>query len=268
MSRKWISYYCIVFIIYFIIYGCNENIIDENGFITNTNYIATESLSQEINITNQSKLRLEGISGDISIVGRSDISTIKIESEKKIGSESIEDAAAHLPDLNVFISNSEDEIFVKTYQPQQSYGRSYILEYRVIVPNNFAVLIGNTNGIIMVDSIYKNVNINNVNGAVILNDLNGSTEINLVNGQISSNQTMPTDGTISLKTVNGTIELFIPQNTSSEFIATAVNGNININNLLLRNNINHTYSIQGTLGDGRGMITLETTNGSIYVSGY
>ena len=248
--------------------SCTENVVEVNGNVSNTNYIASEPFSNNISVVNHIKLRLEGINGTIKILGSSDSGSVKINGTKKVSSESTRDAEDHLPDLNVTILDLGDEIFVKTTQPDESYGRLYVVDYSITVPDNFEIYVNNINGSIEVDSLENNITIIDVNGSVILDNINGSTNVALVNGQIKIEQSLPLNGTIKLTTVNGTIELDIPQSTSAHFYASVVNGNINLSNLILRNNINNTNSVSGTLGSGEGSISLQTTNGSIYVTGF
>ena len=79
---------------------------------------------------------------------------------------------------------------------------------------------------------------------------------------------VPPDLNIVVDNINGSIALDIPQSTSAEFFASLVNGNISLQNLTLHNRVATNKSLQGTLGDGQGMITLRTTNGNIDVSGF
>ena len=248
--------------------GCDEKIVGVDVNVNNTNYSATEPITYNIAVVNHSKLRLEGINGDITISGRPGLSSVIINSEKKVSSESVSDAESHLQDLSVTLLDLGDEIFVKTSQPDENYGRIYVVDYDITIPDNFKVLVNNINGSIQVDSLNNSVTIIGVNGSAILNDIFGTTVVTLVNGQIESKQSLPLHGTISFTTVNGSIELDIPQSTSANFNASVVNGNINLSNLILQNEYIRTGSISGTLGSGEGTISLITTNGTIYVTGY
>ena len=71
-----------------------------------------------------------------------------------------------------------------------------------------------------------------------------------------------------MQLTNGMLELDIPQNTSAEFEATTATGTIIVSNLLLQNRVETSKSLTGTCGDGRGTISLRTTNGGIVVTGF
>ncbi len=103
---------------------------------------------------------------------------------------------------------------------------------------------------------------------VTIREMIASTYVELVNGQIAGKVDLPHDGMIDLTTVNGAVALDIPHNTSADFSAGVSNGRIELSNPTLRSEERTTTSLQGRLGDGRGMITLRTVNGDIGVRGY
>ena len=96
----------------------------------------------------------------------------------------------------------------------------------------------------------------------------GNSAVSLVNGQIIAKITLPLNGSIEMANVNGNIELEIPTNTSAEFSAGLVNGNITITNLVLQNQVSSSTSLTGTFGNGEGTIALATVNGNINTTGF
>ena len=108
-----------VFLVTICLYcGCNDNSVDSNDNVSNTNFVAEEPFSFEVNVVNHSKLRLEGISGNVIIAGMSGTNSVMITGERRVGSESSQDAEAHLPELQVTVQDLANEVFVKTTQPQ------------------------------------------------------------------------------------------------------------------------------------------------------
>lgn len=257
----------LLFLFIFTLISCEDHIVMVDSSITNTNYVVTKPFISNINITTQTRLKLEGISGNIAIIGNSNINFLTVKAERKVGSVSLEDSQLHLPELKVLVTELTDEILVNTFQPQDSKGRSYIVDYVILVPNNFEISVSNLNGNIIVDSAKSSVKVRNINGLINLNNIKGSTDIEVVNGQITCQQYLPLDKSIKLSANNGSIDLIIPQSTSSEFIASSANGSINYSNLILKNYIRLPNMIKGTLGEGRGMINLVTINGNIIVKG-
>lgn len=245
--------------------SCGDN---DNSQITNRNFEARESFSFEVAVENRSRLRLQAINGEITITGLPGANSVIITGEKRVESDSTEDAEAYLPELEVNVQSLTDEVLVETIQPQETQGRNYIVDYTITLPNNLAAQVDHVNGIVTIDSITNSVSVTTVNGDVSLHNIVGSTFVEIINGPIDSEVTLPLDGTIDMRTMNGTIELDIPQSTSAEFSANVTNGNISVANLVLQNEVRTSTSLRGTLGNGQGTISLETINGNIRVSGF
>jgi hypothetical protein len=234
----------------------------------NTDFEAEESFSFEVGAGNRSQLRLEGVNSEISIIGISGVNSVTITGTKRVGSDSIQDAQEHLQELDVNVQGLANEVFIKTIQPQDTGGRNYVVIYTITLPKNWKIQLANVNGIVTIDSVGNNVNVNNVNGNVTLMEIVGSTLVNLVNGIIESEVTLPINGTIDLSTVNGNINLAIPANTSAEFSARAAMGSISTSNLVFQNEVKTSTSLRGTLGNGQGTMSLDTGTGNITVSGF
>jgi DUF4097 and DUF4098 domain-containing protein YvlB len=192
---------------------------------------------------------LEGISGAVAVTEDSDSDSIVIAGTRRVRSESEEDAEEHLDELEVSVQDLSDEVFVKTTQPDLTQGRSYEVDYEILLPA-------------IVD-----VDITHVNGQVVLNDMVGDAFVDLVNGQIDGDVTMESGDTIDMNLVNGTIDLSIPKTTSAEFSASVVNGYISDTGLVFHDRQSTSHSLTGRLGGGDGKISLTVTNGIISVTG-
>jgi hypothetical protein len=236
--------------------------------VSNTHFSATETFFYKLTVINHSKLRLKGINGNVTIIGGSGTDSVIISGEKRVASESTRDAEIHLQELVVNMQDLTNEIYVKTIQPQETYGRDYEVNYTIYVPNYFEISTDIVNGRVQIENINNLVTVNNVNGTTTLNNIYGSTYVGMVNGQIKSNQTLPLNGTINLITVNGNIMLDIPRNTSADLSADLTNGNVTSSNLDIRNPVIFPKSIHGTLGSGQGKIKLSAVNGNISISGF
>jgi len=211
---------------------------------------------------------LEAINGNVAITGISESDSVIITGERRVGSESMEDAEEYLKKLEVRVQDLGNEVFVKTIQPEKSYGRNYVVNYTITLPKDLEILVSNVNGIVTIESINNDVTVTNVNGQVTLDEIFGSASVSLVNGQIEGEVTLPFDGVIGMSVVNGNIDLKIPVSTSAEFSAKVTNGNIGVSNLVLQNQVSSPTSLGGRLGDGEGMISLTTVNGNISVLGF
>lgn len=247
--------------------GCDEADSDNGWAPRNTDHFAEEPFSYEIDLQNRTLFRLEGVSGLVQISGSETATAITISGEKRVESNSVADAEAHLADLSIEISSGETEIVVRTDQPEHSAGRNYIVNYTVILPPNLGIDAANANGTVSVQSIVANVNVVNVNGYATTRDIAGSLRMAVVNGQIDAAASPPAGGFISLNVVNGGMRLGIPQDTSAMFAAVVQTGLITLSNLTLTDIVQTATQLSGKLGDGEGDIALETVNGNIVVIG-
>ena len=227
---------------------------DGSSQVSNTNFEASEPFSLIVDKGSRFRVSLEGVNGDVSISGSPGATSVTIAGTKRVRSQSIRDAQAHLQaDLDVDIQELTDEVSVKTVQPPATGGRSYVVDYTITLPENFDVLITNVNGPVTINGI--------VGSALVL--------VALVNGVIDAKVTLPLNGTTKFNVVNGGINLTIPTNTSAKFLAQASTGRISLSpNLVLQNVIRSPNPLEGTLGTGDGTVELKIVNGDVNVSGF
>jgi DUF4097 and DUF4098 domain-containing protein YvlB len=212
-------------------------------------FTAGEPFSFEIAAPGHTGLRLAGVAGNVTITGSSQTDSVLISGERRVSSDWQEDAETLLRDLEVRIDDGGGEIFVETVQPRNGRGRNYVVDYRITIPWDFEIHVGN------------------VSGNVELRQTKGNATVNVVSGRIEAEATLPPHGILDLSSTSGGIDLEIPRSTSAEFHANVTSGTINLSNLSLRNERHSPTSIQGTLGDGQGLISLEVTSGHVLVEG-
>ncbi|MFC1557147.1 DUF4097 family beta strand repeat-containing protein, partial [candidate division KSB1 bacterium] len=201
-------------------------------------------------VINFNRVRLESVNGNIELYSVSGSDSIIIAGEKRVGSESVEDAEAHLSEIEVTIQQLAHELYVKSVQPQVTFGRSYQIDYTIFLPDNLEVVVKNINGNILLDTINNNVSIVNTNG-----NIDGSVLLAL-------------GGTITIDNNNGNIDLEIPQNSSALIALDVTNGTITVDNLDLQNVESSPTYFYAMLGAGSGVISLSTVNGNIVMTGF
>lgn len=209
---------------------------------------ASEPFSFDLTLSGQTAVRLKGINGCVHVEGADHHGALRIEGERRVGSDGMQDAQTHLALLHVRIREGADEVLIETEQPESD-GRDYEVDYRVTLPKGVQVYVENTNG------------------DVTLEDLRGDSQVELVNGKIQADLTLPHSGMIDLFTVNGEIELAVQRDASAQFKATLTNGQITTSNLELKDQVATKHSLSGSLGDGEGLIQLGLVNGDIKAKG-
>ncbi|KPL01943.1 MAG: hypothetical protein AMJ90_07185 [candidate division Zixibacteria bacterium SM23_73_2] len=270
MKRTFVGFILLVlFTICILLLSCSDKkAVDSGDNVSNTDFVAKQTFSFGIQVKDHIRLSLEGVSGYVLITGLSDTDSVIITGERRVGSESTEDAEEHLQQLEVSVQDLGNEVKVKTIQPEKTYGRSYVVDYNITLPKNFEVSVSNVSGLIDLDSINNYVSVAHVSGQIALNNISGSVFASLISGQIEGDVTLPLDGTISMSMISGSIELDIPQSTSASFSASVVMGSISLSDLVLKNQVSTPDSLSGTLGDGEGTISLSVVSGNISVSGF
>lgn len=209
---------------------------------------AAAPFSFEVPVTGQTSVRLKGVSGTVHFIGTDGQAKVEVGGERRVGSETQDDAQARLALLQVGFAESPNEILIETYQPQYD-GRNYEVDYTIRLPRSMKV------------------NVKSTNGGVTLEGLEGGAIVELVNGKIQADLTLPPSGLVDLFTVNGEIDLKVQREASAQFKATLMRGNITTVNLHLQDQVTTPRSVAGRLGDGTGLITLELVNGDIRAQG-
>jgi hypothetical protein len=265
--------------------ACDITSITDPSDDAGGNATAVAPFSFTVNVANQNRFRIEGINGIIDIVGVLGATTVEIRGERRVRSKSEDDARDYLRNLEVRVTDSNNEVFVKTVQPQETHGRNLEVTYYIRIPVDWETIANNANGNVLVDSlagkvavalangnvqmreISGNLTISLTNGNVSLAAITGGTLVSLVNGNIIAGVTLPQNAACEMNTVNGTIALRIPQSTSALFSAEVTNGVINVTGLVMHDTITSPKSVSGRLAEGRGKIALKTVNGNIGVTG-
>ncbi len=178
------------------------------------------------------------------------------------------DAETGLNQLGVLVADGSDEIFVQTLQPKNMDGRKYVVNYTINVPSDLAVDLTQVNGHVTVLDIESSLFVEVANGNVYLSDIFGVATVSVDNGKVDGTVTLPPGGEIMISTGIGDIDLRIPTSTSADLSALVGFGAITWDNLDLLNAVHTNESLTGTLGDGTGLIDLDTRNGNIDVTGF
>lgn len=239
----------------------------EFGF--NDNDVTVEkTIEEDISVQDQIRVNIEATNGEILITCQGDTDRILVNARIFVSSDTQADAYLHLDQVDILVTEGTREISIETVQPVFD-GRGYRVEYDVIVPDSFEVEASQVNGNITVFDIQNSVEINNENGNIILADIVGGILAEVENGSIEVHVILPVNEVIDLSSNNGSLELSIPTSTSAVFSANVSGiGEIDVYNLDIIDSNSTNKSLKGTLGNGEGIISLMTANGSIEVLGF
>jgi len=228
--------------------------------------IAVESFDYRFELDSVAALEIDGINGNMEIIG-TDGDSIHIWGDRLVRSDTQADADAHLDQLQVNVRKGDSALLVETEQPEESQGRSYEVDYHVRLPRSLAVAAHLVNGDIGVDEIINEVEMKLVNGDIDCQNIEGSCSGSVVNGEINCEMIVSDQEQCSLSTVNGDVTLEIYKTSSAELRAQVTNGSISVEGLQVTNQQISKTTFYGVIGDGLGMIQLQTVNGDIEVKG-
>ena len=234
----------------------------------NADFFVNKTFSQNVTFAGQFNLRLDGVNGEIEIIGEPGGDEVMVTGMARVGSDTFEDAQEGLDQLEVSVTDGNDEISVRTEQPKNTEGRQYIVGYTITVPSDLAVNVSLVNGHVTIQDIDNSISVILDNGNVDFLDIYGSAVVSVVNGNVIGKLTIFPAGEAMISTVNGDIELSIPTVTSAELFGLVDNGIISWDNLNLEDIQSTNKSLQGTLGIGSGLIDLKTVNGNIDILGF
>ena len=241
------------------------------GFLPNqrSEFVVGKTYEADFPVDGYDGLNVEAMNGEVTIRGQEDTDSVLVTAYLSVGSESEEDAEIHMDNLDILVTENENEIIIQTIQPEDFDGRSYKIEYDIIVPSDFEVMTSQDNGRITILDIENNVDVWNGNGYVLLSDITGGITAGVDNGRIKGVMVRPDNKTIDLSITNGGIELHISStSTSAEISATVLNGDIRVSNLDISDAVKKKKRLTGVIGDGEGAIELSTDNGNITVIGF
>ena len=230
--------------------GCSINIFDsDSGSHRNVDVEVSEPFLVQLDASTALRIRLEGVNGIITVRGGSVGDVARVEAERRVRSDTRQDAQQFLERVTVEVAEHGGEILVRTSQPSNAGGREVIVDYDLTIPARL------------------DVDVTTVNGLVTVLDVVGDVEVSLVNGNIDCDVAMLPAGLVDLSVVNGNVELDVPTSTSAMLDADVVNGSIGLIGLTLLDATTSTRSVHGRLGAGDGLIDLDATNGTITVRG-
>jgi DUF4097 and DUF4098 domain-containing protein YvlB len=189
---------------------------------------------------------------------------VRIEAERAAVSE------AMLEDIEIQIEGEANEVRVKTRYPRQKGwflgGNRGKVDYEVTVPRGANVRLKTVNGPVDVEGLSGDIRVESVNGGLDLADIGGELRAKTVNGSIhAAFDRLPGAAHHRLETVNGGIEVALPENAGGQLEARTVNGSIGCD-LPLSETVKKKRRLEGRLGPGDGRFDLNTVNGGIDVT--
>lgn len=173
-------------------------------------FTALDPFTLESGVTTQVSFRLEDLNGDVTVTGNASASTVTAAGFRRVSATSQEEADDRLPDVQVAMTATPDEIQLKIDHPGSGPGWTYAVDVSIVVPQGMAVTILNGNGSVDLDGAAGGVVVTAGNGTVTTRNVLGDMRLTVGNGGISSQVTLLAGSAVRIDAGNGNIALVGP----------------------------------------------------------
>ena len=141
------------------------------------------------------------------------------------------------------------------------------VSYEIWAPSSANLQLNANNGSIGIEGLAGQIRAQTLNGSLKLKNVSGSVEAETTNGSLLVD--LPGGAWqgkgLKLNTVNGSIQLHLPENISANVVASTVNGKVRTE-FFANVNLDDPHSATFTLGAGGPQIEAHTVNGSVQIS--
>ncbi len=206
------------------------------------------------------RVSLENINGDVHVTTWSR-NEVKVDAIKRAPSED------RLEAIEIKIDSDPNALRIKTNYHHHFNDNPGGVEYTLTVPRRARLdKIDLVNGGLEAEGVEGEVNASSVNGRIRVRGLSGGARLSVVNGHLEATyDRLDESKTISLQSVNGSIDLALPSDASATLDASTVSGSIHNDFGLPVSGHFVGRQLHGTLGDGRAQVKLNDVNGSIRI---
>lgn len=225
---------------------------------------ALEEVTETYALDSGASISLDNVNGDIVIEGWGG-------REARLEYTIYGDSEKTLDRIKVKINHDPGQLRIETLHSKSrgwwSSDNSGSVEFFLRVPKDVELRgIDTVNGDLRISGVGGKVNAEAVNGNIEVTDLRSDAKLSTVNGTIEARfDRFESDQRVSLDSVNGRLEVYLPDNADVDVKAETVNGS-------LRNDFGMQVDkgfvgkdLRGSIGDGSARLTLDTVNGAISI---
>ena len=262
----------LIFILALSILSCDiDNVIKNDTYATP--YSTTKSAKGVL------MLVIDNVDGDIEIKTHR-ANEIKIDAEIRVTATSMEEARDFAREVDIDVFKNDDVLYIETFfpYPKPSKVGEVGVDYYIKVPRDLDIDVSNTNGDVILEDIYGNLNVSTTNGDITADNVFGDVDAINANGKIDlieidgGVEASSTNGNLAIsivavkvncqaKTTNGDIILYMLEKASTQGTARTANGEIESEFRGDRSRSKERLELM--LNDGEGELELWTTNGDI-----
>ncbi len=238
--------------------------------VESLNAKATDEWKKTYQLAPGGQVEVVNLNGSIQVTP-SEGNSVEVTVEKIARGMSEQAAKETLKNIEIREQVTPDHVRLQTAIPSGGGNFSHReVNYRLAVPRQASVRLQTSNGTVRADGIRGDARLETTNGSIHATGLGGSIEGGTTNGSVTiESDSLGKDG-IRLETTNGSITLTLPATTKADISARCVNGSVRATNLNVVSETSNESSrrrLEGKLNGGGPRIALETTNGSVRLTG-
>jgi len=212
-------------------------------------------------------LWIDDSSGAVTVTG-ADRGDIYIEATTVIRAADDETLAVAKSQSQLFFGGDQSKRVVKAVIPEADSRWAISVNYAIQVPRTlFVNIVGGTDVKVTVSNLFGPLFVRTVGGSIELNDVLGGLDIDSANANVFVNYSGPPRVPGRIGSVNGSIELHVPQTAGIAWLADTLNGDIltaiNTSGTFVSRVSGHVY--RATTGNGGPLIQTKTITGRIYL---
>jgi DUF4097 and DUF4098 domain-containing protein YvlB len=220
----------------------------------------TQEFHKTVPLTANGRVSVDNINGNVEITGW-DRNEVQIDAVKTASDQQ------KLDNMRIEVNAGSSSVEIQTRFPEHNNNNPGGVHYTLHVPQNARIdKVNLVNGSLTVQKVTGEIDANLVNGKLRASDLAGEADLATVNGSIDATyNSLNNVRGIKLKSVNGSVNLTLPQSPNADVDASVVNGSISTDFPLTVKGHFVGKSMSGTLGSGGVHIELNNVNGSIHI---
>jgi DUF4097 and DUF4098 domain-containing protein YvlB len=226
---------------------------------------AEDQWTRSYPIAANGEVEIVNTNGGIEVTGGAG-TQVEVTAERTTKGMTDEDARKLLGQLQAVEEVSASRVHLEMKAPAGESGHLEV-KYHVKAPSGVSVRLRTTNGGIEIATVNGAVNVDVTNGTVRGRDLGGAVEATTVNGTVRLDMLEIPQGGIRAETVNGSVDLSMPASAKADVDARCLNGRISVDGMKLETQDSTRRHLAGRLNGGGPKVALDTTNGSVRITG-
>jgi hypothetical protein len=229
---------------------------------------AQDTWTRTYEVAPDGRLEILNVNGRIEVTGGAG-SAIEILAERTVKAHTDETAKGILARIEMAERVSPTAVRLEARPPAHEPGWSHEIRYRIKVPRTLGVDVETTNGGVSVNGVNGPIRAVTTNGGIAGRELGGAVDATTTNGGIRLDFARIEAQTITLESMNGGIEVRVPDSAKASLLARCTNGSVSVSGVsheAVGERSRRRFEARLN-GGGPARIHAETTNGGITIAG-